>query len=241
MKYRCTKGCRSRGGRFPAWHNSKSECPFEAEYAGPKTGVSPSGQAETARVPEPSTVSAPLAEPKPEKKGLLTWGSKPASVSSRSAPVVAVAQQEWEVDADHSLDAFQLLDNFILRAINFIDKMLGAKKGTEFEPFEGGLILHNAADEELVKKKMGRRMVTKFTRFLGATNQEEAHSIIESGGVILLVGSMFFAIGSHAIAAWNHSPKLKAWREKRTKAKEEARARAKATANVPKAPEGAAA
>ena len=238
MRYRCTKGCRSRGGKFPAWHGSKAECPYEPDYAGPRTGTTPSGAAADARAPEPAKAPSapPAAAPAPEpKKRLLTWGSKPASVTSRAAPVVATAEVEWEVDADHSLDAFQLLDNFVLRIVHFFDGLLGAKKGTEFEPYAGGLILHNAADEELVKKMMGRRMVTRFTRFMGAKTQEDAHSIIESGGVILLVGARFFSIGSHAIAAWNHSPKLVAWREKREQKKAEAERKAREALNVPRA------
>lgn len=214
-RYRCAKGCTRigiGGKRVPQVHYTKKECPFEPDYAGPKAAPTESPSPPQA-APPASAEAEPASKPAspPPKKGLLSFGSRPASVTSRSTTTAPTVEPEWEVDEDHSLSWWEMVDNIVLRGIHVLDGMLQVK------PFEGGLIVNNAADEELLKKRFSRRIVTKITKWLGAKNQEEAHAIIDSGGIIMLLSGMFFSIGSHFFEAWKTSPVL----NKRRKAKEE--------------------
>ncbi len=218
-RYKCQRGCvrASLGGkRVPMVHYARSECPYEPSYAGPKaSGVAPQGAPQEAKEPPKERTSDPgelAPKPaKPAKRGILSFGSRPASVTSRSAPATTEAPQEWEVDEDHSLSAFELLDNIALRGIHLLDGALQVK------PFQGHLLLNNSADEELVKKKFGRRVVTRMAQFVGAKSQEEAHGLIDSGGVLMLLTGMAFTLGAHLLEAWKESPVLQKAREKRKK------------------------
>ena len=221
-RYKCQRGCvrDSIGGkRVPMVHYARAECPYEPSYAGPKTaGVAPQGAPQEAKEPPKERTSdpgepAPKPTAKPAKRGILTFGSRPASVTSRAAPSTTEAPQEWEVDEDHALSAFELIDNIALRGIHLLDGALQVK------PFEGHLLLNNSADEELVKKKFGRRVVTRMAQLVGAKSQEEAHGLIDSGGVLMLLSGMAFTLGAHLLEAWKESPVLKKGREKRKAAK----------------------
>lgn len=215
MKYRCKKGCfrtTRTGGKMPLWHASRADCPYEPEYGGPREKAAPSESPPPAAASseEPPPVSQPAEPGKPPSTGILRFGSKPASVTSRAAPQIPTVEPEWEVDGDHSLSFFELIDNILLRVIHFIDRALKVPK-----PYEGKVLLAGVADEELVKKKMGRRLVTRFTKALGAKTQEEAHGIIDSGGVLVLVGSAIMSLGSHFIYIYQESEVLKKRRERK--------------------------
>jgi hypothetical protein len=206
MNYRCQKGCSvvtRSGNRKPMWHARKSECPYEPEYRGP-VPASPAGTAAPAAAPAPiiSETAPKPAGPKPGV-GILSFGARPAETTTRTAPATAQVKPEFEVDSDHALSLFELIDNICVRVIRFGDGLLDAK------PFTGHVLLASVADEELVKKKMGRRIATSFTRALGATTQEEAHGIIESGGVLVLIGGGFMAVGSHIVVEWRPAIKRK--------------------------------
>lgn len=230
-RYRCAKGCTRigiGGRRVPQVHYSKKECPYEPEYAGPKTASTESSAPPQAAPPaaveaEPSSKPSPAPPP---KKGLLSFGSRPATVTSRAATTAPTVEAEWEVDEDHALSWWEMVDNIVLRGIHMLDGLLQVK------PYEGGVLVHNSADEELLKKRFSRRIVTRITRWLGAKNQEEAHGIIDSGGILLLLSGMFFAVGAHFLEAWKTSPVL----AKRRKEKEEKdKARKKVQENAPAA------
>ena len=217
MNYRCQKGCTvvtRSGNRKPMWHARKSDCPYEAEYRGPATTApAPSGTAAPAGMPAPVRTEVPAPSPAAPRKGvgILSFGTRPAETTTRVSPAAPMVQPEFEVDSDHALSLFELFDNIILRAIHFGDRLLGVKE------YEGRILLHSVADEELVKKKMGRRIATTITKGLGATTQEEAHGIIESGGVLVLIGGGFMSVGSHFWVAWRPAirDKVAAAREKR--------------------------
>ncbi len=218
--YRCQKGCtrRTRGGETrPLWHKSKRECPYETDYTGPPV-ASPAGIVAETKTPDTVVSSEPSpVVPKAEVKkgpGILSFGSRPATTTTRTGPATTPVQPEWEVDSDHSLSFFELIDNILIRVIHFIDHALDVKE------FQGHVLLNSSADEELVKKKMGRRIVSNIAKGLGATTQEEAHGIIDSGGVLVIIGGGIMAVGSHMLVEWRKSPKLKEWNEKRKKKKE---------------------
>jgi len=216
VNYRCQKGCTvvTRSGlRKPMWHSRKSECPYEPEYKGPQP-ASAAGTATAAATPPPVvTESTKPAEPGKKGVGILSFGTRPAETTTRAAPATQQVKPEFEVDSDHALSLFELIDNILVRIVRFGDGLLDAK------PFTGHVLLTSVADEELVKKKMGRRIATSFTRALGATTQEEAHGIIESGGVLVLIGGGFVSVGSHIVVEWRPAikKKLKERREKKPK------------------------
>jgi len=213
MNYRCQKGCTTTarsGARKPMWHASKKECPFETAYTGPSASASPAGT-DAPSVPAPTATSPAPAAPAPAappKKGILSFARREASTTTRTSPTTTQVKPDFEVDSDHALSLFELIDNILTRLVRFGDSVLGAK------PFEGKVLLASTADEELVKKKMGRSIATRLTKALGATTQEEAHAIIDSGGLIVLIAGGLFSVGSHILEEWP-----KALKKKREEAK----------------------
>lgn len=216
MKYRCKKGCLQPQSKRPMWHASRRECPFEPEFGGAAPGTTPAGTPAPDSGPAPESSTPPAAAGQPpgpaKKPGVLGFGRKTATTTTRTAPSTQEVKPEWEVDEDHALSFFELLDNIIVRAIRFFDGVLGCKK------FDGHVLINSSADEELVKKKMGRRLVTNVTKALGATTQEEAHGIIDSGGVLVIIGGGLFSVGSHMLEEWAPAIKKKmAARKERAK------------------------
>ncbi len=234
VSYRCTKGCVrvTRGGLTrPKWHQRKTECPYEPGYSGVpvKTAPAPGEAPPNAPPDSPTTASVdgkpakvevlPPSPPKTKPKaGLFGFKGREASTSSRASPATSTVQPEWSVDGDHALQLFELLDNIVTRIIRWGDALLEVPKD---RMFSGKVILHSPADEELVQKKMGRGIATRVTRGLGATTQEEAHGIIESGGVLVLIGGGLMSIGSHVWVEWRTSPVIVRIKEKAAKRKSE--------------------
>jgi hypothetical protein len=217
MNYKCQKGCMQptrSGGEVQKWHSKRSECPYEPTYKGPTSTASPAGtptDSKPAPTGTPPVAGAPPAA-KPQGRGLLTFRPREASTTTRTSPTTEQVKPDFEVDSDHALSLFELFDNIITRLVRFGDTVLGAE-----HKFEGKVLLASTADEELVKKKMGRSLATRFTRALGATTQEEAHAIIDSGGLIVLIAGGLFSVGSHILEEWPKALKKKAEERKQKK------------------------
>jgi hypothetical protein len=223
--YQCSKGCRdpkAKDGR--EWHRNPNECPFET--FDPKYGPGRPGKmrakghqgtpAQPARAPN---VPAPRAQVSVSPKETITFTDKPADVTKGTSKPVEPVVVDYVLDGPHVL----ALWNFGLRGIYFIHVRIDewVFDWHQHLPEKQFVLSKNAEMSiSLEPRNFYARAATWFTKNICmAKNLKDAQAAVDGILFFEAFGGIFVAVIVHYEHVYKNSPKMKARREAKARAK----------------------
>ena len=232
--YRCRK-CPVKPDGSATYHPGTWACPKESLFDAGK--VTRYNERKTAAKklmkegpPEPAGTSPappPGALPAGERStGLVTLelGTKVAETARRDASQKQ-EEKEWLLPADSAETFFGTIRNGLRMFAHWLDDILDAKKTEEGE-IKDSVFEMNSHDLSAARGGFGQRLATKAVKALGARTLEEGIATVDSLAFLTMFAGMFLAMAGHFFKVAPQSPRLKKWRERTAKLKEEREKRA---------------